>query len=184
MNDEDVIYWNKNKKLTWDDFKGTPDPNNPHAASSSVGFEYAYECENNIRKTKVICGFKNIKAEAIFIPSKSWVRKERIPDEHSSTVLLNHEQGHFDLAKESSKQVQEKIMERLRNVTFSFMGKSKEQLEKNQEKRRRKLTKPIEQELKKEHKEVIQKRYEEETDHGKVETKQNEYDERFSKLRQ
>jgi len=183
LNNDEIIYWDKKRKLTWDDFKGQPDAENPHAAISSVGFEFNYEYENDERKTKIKVTFKDINVKTIFNLSISWVRQERLNTDLVSSTLLNHEQGHFDLAYEFSLTVQQEMRDKLQDSYFSVRGKNKEQQTKSFFKERNKITNPIIGNLRKEHVEIIQKKYEDETRRGTILSKQNEYDQRFSKLR-
>lgn len=79
----DRIAWSADRKLTWNDFKATPDPASTNAAltNSSInlgwgfnqyGFSYTINCHFN----------KN----------KSWGRVK-------TPAVLEHEQGHFDIAE-------------------------------------------------------------------------------------
>ncbi len=86
-NQNDSIYWSKDLKLVWEDFKGSipfGEKGNKKAVSSlnivakGVGFD-----DNNL---------PNFKIQAIFIKSESWVVLKNIE-------ILKHEQGHFDLTE-------------------------------------------------------------------------------------
>lgn len=81
--DEELIDWRGSSQLTWDDYKGRPDPNSDAAAStttylgieykfSSKGFEYDIQCR--------------------FSRTRSWGK-------HKTDYILKHEQGHFDIAE-------------------------------------------------------------------------------------
>lgn len=113
LTNDEYIYWDKKRKLTWNDFKGNPNPENPHTASSAIGLKFDYEFEYDERKTKTKIIFKDIFVKSTFTSSLSWVRQERIDTDLKSSTLLNHEQGHFDLAHKFSLTVQEKIREQL-----------------------------------------------------------------------
>jgi predicted secreted Zn-dependent protease len=78
-----LIPWSADKKLTWDDFKGPPDPHSSNAAltSSNINIEFGYNEK----------GFQySIKCN--FDMNRSWVRIR------NSDVLV-HEQGHFNIAE-------------------------------------------------------------------------------------
>ena len=78
-----LIPWNASRKLSWNDFKGEPDPHSPNAAltSSNINIEFGYNEE----------GFQySIKCS--FDQNRSWVRIK-------TNEVLAHEQGHFDIAE-------------------------------------------------------------------------------------
>ena len=78
-----LIEWSAARKLTWDDFKATPNPASSNAAltSSSINIEFGYD--NTGLDYSIKCSFDK---------TKSWVRIK-------NDVVLGHEQGHFDLAE-------------------------------------------------------------------------------------
>jgi hypothetical protein len=80
----DSIVWRASRKLTWDDFKGTPDPNDIVSARSRSNFVREWSADNGKLKTTMIC---------FFSPCLSWTKSKR------SNRLLKHEQGHFDITE-------------------------------------------------------------------------------------
>ncbi|WP_207430050.1 DUF922 domain-containing protein [Sabulibacter ruber] len=90
------IPWNPQKRLSWDDFAGTPAPNNHHHALTSTNMEMKVKCENNQLKFKV---------EAVFNPKESWTRNK------SSAMLLAHEQLHFDLTELHARMLRKRLAE-------------------------------------------------------------------------
>ena len=82
----DMIYWSKERKLTWDDFQGQPDYNYADvSALTSSGILHFKGCENG----KII-----YKVEAYFEKKQSWFKEEAHTDHH-----LQHEQIHFDITE-------------------------------------------------------------------------------------
>ena len=81
--DENLIEWNASRKLTWSDFKGTPNPSSTNAAltNSSITVEFGYNNKGLTHSIK--CRFNK---------SLSWVRVK-------NDYILKHEQGHFDIAE-------------------------------------------------------------------------------------
>lgn len=80
---DNLIEWSPSRKLAWSDFKGTPDPASPNAAltNSTINLEFGY---NESKLTYSIkCRFNK---------SLSWVRIK-------NDYILNHEQGHFNIAE-------------------------------------------------------------------------------------
>lgn len=93
--DEDRIEWSATRKLTWDDFKGAPDPSSPNAAltNSTINIEYGYDKSG--LKHLIRCGFNK---------SKSWVKTK-------NDYILNHEQLHFDIAEVHARMLHKEIKE-------------------------------------------------------------------------
>ena len=81
--DKNIIYWSKEVKLTWDDFRGDEkDLIGSQSAVASVTFNY----------TETFSG--DITILATFNKKESLKRKQDISDE-----LLRHEQYHFNIAE-------------------------------------------------------------------------------------
>lgn len=97
--EENLIEWSPSRKLTWNDFQGKPNPNSTNAAltNSSIHVEFGY---NNRGLTYTIkCRFNK---------SLSWGRIK-------NDYILNHEQGHFDIAE-----IHARILNKeLKNYTFN-----------------------------------------------------------------
>jgi len=96
---DNVIRWQENLKLTWEDYKGKPDPATDAAASTATYLGIEYSFENN----KV--GFKITNS---FSLSRSWVR-------HKTDHVLSHEQGHFDIAEIFAR----KLNREMKSYTFN-----------------------------------------------------------------
>ncbi|MEP7255209.1 MAG: hypothetical protein ABI666_05500 [Ferruginibacter sp.] len=86
-NSGDTIHYNPEKKLSWDDFKGTPDQSSVAAAITESGFGYRVSMQSNNKKTEI-----NITVFCYFGKMNSWVK----PNLKSEYALL-HEQHHFDI---------------------------------------------------------------------------------------
>jgi predicted secreted Zn-dependent protease len=82
-NPDGLVDWNVNRRLTWNDFKGKPDPTTGNAAltSTSINIDYSYNSKE--LKFSIRCQFD---------PTKSW---GRVRNSH----ILGHEQAHFDIAE-------------------------------------------------------------------------------------
>ena len=79
----DLIFWEEGSLLKWTDYKGNPDSKANAAASTATYLGIEYNFDNNKFGYKINCSFSK---------SKSWVLN---PSDH----VLNHEQGHFDIAE-------------------------------------------------------------------------------------
>ncbi len=81
--DDNLIEWSPARKLKWEDFKGTPNPASTNAAltNSSITVEFGYNHKGLTHSIK--CRFNK---------QLSWGRIK-------NDYILNHEQGHFDIAE-------------------------------------------------------------------------------------
>ncbi len=104
---EKEIEWTSNRKLTWEDFKGTPKSisNTNTAAQTYCGFGFQTNYVSILTKTKIF-------VTTTFTCNLSWVR----PDQKNRTDLLEHEQGHFDLCEVYARQLRKKLQEKKMTV--------------------------------------------------------------------
>ena len=109
QSNNDVILWNKNYMLTWNDFKGKEDIDKDNTiAMSAVGIEIdKFTFNKKIGTTKVV---------AVFECKNSWTNTK------SNTAGLKHEQGHFDITEIYAR----KLRKRLNNKRFKKSNVSKE----------------------------------------------------------
>ena len=69
-NTGDTIYYDSNRKLTWSDFKGSPNAASPAAAITESGFGYLLAMRSLNNRTSI-----NITVYCYFDKNKSWVKK-------------------------------------------------------------------------------------------------------------
>ena len=81
--EDNIIEWSSTRKLTWEDFKGKPDPTSTNAALTNSAITLSSEYSNKGIRYIVNCKFNKL---------LSWVRVK-------NEYILNHEQGHFDIAE-------------------------------------------------------------------------------------
>lgn len=100
---EKEIYWTSDRKLNWEDFKGTPKPisNSNTAAQSYCGFGFETNQVSILSKAKIF-------TKATFTCNLSWVKE----DQKSRIDLLEHEQGHFDLCEVYARILRKKLIEK------------------------------------------------------------------------
>lgn len=80
---EELIFWKEDQKLRWADYKGKSDPSVGAAASTATYLGIDYNFSPKGLTYKITCSFSR---------SKSWGL-------HKTEYILNHEQGHFDIAE-------------------------------------------------------------------------------------
>lgn len=93
---ENVIPWNENRPLTWDDFRG--EPQKRFAAASTT-----YDILKHVSGSSKTGTFK---IEAVFYPDKSWKKTEWIDE-----TILRHEQKHFDIAELFARRLRKQLKE-------------------------------------------------------------------------
>jgi len=89
MPDEDSIKWQKDRKLTWDDFKAPPQKIGSTAAMTTTHLGFEYNITNGKITYKINCRFEK---------NKSWGLVK-------NDWILRHEQGHFDIAEIFARQL-------------------------------------------------------------------------------
>ena len=91
--DEELISWSETRKLTWDDYKGSPNPNSDAAATTATYLIISYNFNN---------GNFSYKIESKFSRTRSWGL-------HKTAYILSHEQGHFDIAEVFARKLHKKM---------------------------------------------------------------------------
>lgn len=89
MRNNDTIYYDFNRHLTWDDFKGTPDNNYLGGAVTASGF--AFNTQINFDGKNI---YLDVGVYTFFSKNDSW-KKPQI----NSNYHLLHEQRHFDITR-------------------------------------------------------------------------------------
>jgi len=96
------ISWQKDKKLTWDDFRGAVPRNAEEQTAAAtfcgIGFETNTITNNNSNL--------KIRVYNTFYLNNSWARPEEMNDD-----VLAHEQGHFDLCELYTRKLRERMSE-------------------------------------------------------------------------
>lgn len=80
---EELIEWSPSRKLTWDDYKASPQAGSGAAAATTTYLNFEYHIRNNEFKFTISCKFSR---------TRSWGL-------HKTDYILAHEQGHFDIAE-------------------------------------------------------------------------------------
>lgn len=93
----DKVFWAKDKPLTWDHFKGTPDTTSKYAAATDCHIDMNYKTRKDTLYVKV---------ETYSTTFDSWVKLKR-----KTVDLLKHEQLHFDVAELFARKLRKSILE-------------------------------------------------------------------------
>lgn len=132
---EPRILWEPATRLEWSDFQAKPPKSQRIAATTASGISYQYSATGTSQGYTL-----EFQVDTYFYPKKSWYHPE-ICD----SVILSHEQLHFDIAELYAREFRRRLASR----TFSSAVKAEV----------RALFKEINQELSE-----FQKRYDRETD--------------------
>jgi hypothetical protein len=100
---EELLKWNKTRKLTWEDYKAAPDTTEGYAASTTTYLNIDYTFTQNGFSFKIHSGFSK---------TRSWGLNK-------SANVLHHEQGHFDIAEIFARKLYRQMKEyRYNNRTY------------------------------------------------------------------
>jgi len=88
------LAWSPERRLSWEDFKATPDTANVHHAMTAANLAVDAKCNGSAFNYKVRC---------VFLPTESWTKNKR------SHKLLQHEQMHFDLTEVHARMLRKKL---------------------------------------------------------------------------
>jgi len=177
MENDDIISWSKDYFLKWSDFKADPNSAVYEDSFSNVKYHHTWTVESEMINDKIFFLISNIQLETQFLRHLSWVRLQ-----NSSSDLLKHEQGHFDLSELMKSLFVERIKKKINGLKFPTRGQNEEQRKQfAREDSGLIITKELEKCF------CIltdeRKKYDQETEYGQNPSKQKEYDKKFEKLR-
>jgi hypothetical protein len=176
MNEQNTIPWSKDYFLKWSDFLAESNPAIFEDSFSFIKYRFTWTVTSENFGKDIKFAINNIKLYPEFHRPLSWVR---IP--MATNNLLNHEQGHFDLAELLRLEITEKISTIFENKWYQTRGQNDEQ---RKQFAREDSGIMIASELDK-WEQFIHERHQEydtQTDFGVDEDKQSEYDITFRQL--
>lgn len=173
----ETISWSKTTFLKWADFKAEPNPAVFEDSSSIIRYRITWTVNSEVVDGQVEFFLEDIKLITEFYPGLSWVRSM-----YATPELLNHEQGHFDLAELMRNDVTAEIITVINEKRYAVVGKNDEQCKQFARERSALL---LANELKKWQTYMEQKRseYDRQTNFGQNVKVQSDYDTRFYQLR-
>ncbi len=110
--EEESVPWSADRKLQWSDFKGSYFKTEWAAATTATGISYAFSAKEQGGQQ-----FLEIDVQCKFFPERSWYRPELC-----DSVILSHEQLHFDIAELHARKFRKRLAE------FRFTDKVKEEV--------------------------------------------------------
>lgn len=139
--EDDFIHWSENRKLSWDDFKAPPVRSGSTAALTATHLGFSYNMVNGKITFTIECRFDK---------NKSWGLVK-------NDWILQHEQGHFDIAEIFARRLHKSI------TGYTFNRNS---FQKDLDGLYSRIV---------EEKEKYQQQYDDETDYSRNKTKQEEW---------
>ena len=94
-NNEELLDWSHSRKLTWADYKASPNPGSDAAASTTTYLGITYNITTNDFSYAI---------ESRFSKTRSWGL-------HKTPYILSHEQGHFDISEIFARKLNKKMRE-------------------------------------------------------------------------
>lgn len=177
MGQNNVISWLGNYFLHLSDFKADSNPAAFEDSHSTIHYSYTWTVNSEGAGDQIKFFIENIVLTTEFYPTLSWMRQS-----HETTLLLTHEQGHFDLAELLKSKITKHIEDVVCGKKFPTHGKNQEQ---QKQFARESSGLMIANELEKWEKYLFDKRqeYDEQTNYGCILDKQEKYNDMFKKLR-
>lgn len=99
--EEEVIPWRADRKLQWSDFKGSYLKTQWAAATTASSISYEF---STFEKNGQL--YVDFKVGCEFYPNKSWFRPELC-----DSLILSHEQLHFDIAELHARKMRNRLAE-------------------------------------------------------------------------
>ena len=177
MIEKEVIHWSDDIQLNVSNFMAEPNPGIFEDSHSVIKYGFTWVVNSEQLDDQVVFSVENIQLSVEFNPLLSWIRMSEFND-----GLLQHEQGHFDLA-EIVKRKHQKIFENeFYKKHFPTRGQNDAQRKQYAKEDSGKM---ISLKVEKLNLYLKEKRdeYDQETNYGKNISEQKKYDEIFSKLR-
>ena len=177
MNEDNIIIWSKLSSLKWADFKAEPNSGSFEDAHSTIKYRYTWTVNSEKMGSQILFLIENLQVNVEFHSVLSWVRTSQSNDQ-----LLNHEQGHFDLAELVRRENEKKLQTKFYGKHYPTRGQNEEQRKQFAKDDSGKM---IAAEIETLEQYLSQRReiYDTETNYGQNLDKQKQYDVIFDKLR-
>lgn len=113
--EDEKIPWSADRRLSWEDFKGVPNPADDFVASTNSGISFSF----SYKESK---GHKELTYQVLsnFYPDLSW----RLPD-MDSEYILQHEQTHFDISELFARKLRKSLAEIEDEPNFQELAKER-----------------------------------------------------------
>ncbi|QLH10760.1 hypothetical protein [Nitrosarchaeum sp. AC2] len=177
MNQNNTIAWSKDYFLQLSDFKADSNPAAFEDSHSTIKYSYIWTVNSEGFGDEIKFFIENIVLTTEFYPMLSWIRQSQ-----ETTLLLKHEQGHFDLAELLKPKITRHLEDAFLWKKFSTRGQNQEQQKQHA---RENSGLMIANEIEKWEKYLFDEHqeYDAQTNYGQILEKQQKFDDMFKKLR-
>jgi len=177
MGQNNTISWSGDYFLKYSDFKADSNPATFEDSHSTIRYSYTWTVNSEGIGDQIKFFIENIVLTTDFYPMLSWIRPSQ-----KITLLLKHEQGHFDLVESLKSKITKHIEDVFCGKKFSTYGKNQEQ---QKQFARESSGLMIANEIEKWEKYLFDERqeYDKQTNYGHILEKQEKYDDMFKQLR-
>ena len=176
MSKKTILEWTSNLALKWDDFQAESNPAVFEDSYSVIKYRFTWTVNSDRINEQIVFLIENISLFVEFHTLLSWVRLSEADDS-----LLNHEQGHFDLAELVKRENMSYLEQKFYNKSFPTRGQNEEQ--------RKQFAKEDSGRMIHGEVEKLQKLFDERSSHYQIETnygqnteEQSKYNSLFKKL--
>lgn len=177
MSENDTVVWSRSSLLSWSDFKAEYNPSAYEDSHSVIRYRPTWVVDSEQFGDDIMFVVQDVEISVEFHRQLSWVRMSQ-----SSSLLLRHEQGHFDLAELVAREHIDALQHRFDGKMFPTRGKNEEQQKQfARADSGQMITSGVEWVD-----EILARRrqkYDQDTDFGQNTKKQSEYDAIFATLR-
>ena len=115
----EFITWSHNSHLKWTDFKAEPNPGVFEDSHSVIKYGFTWLVNSDKLNDEIVYFVDNIKISVNFNPLLSWVRNSE-----ATPNLLEHEQGHFNLAELIKRKHNKVFTNKFHDKFFSTRGQN------------------------------------------------------------
>lgn len=178
MVENTVLEWAPSFALRWSDFRAESNPAVFEDSHSVIKYRFTWTVNSEKINERIVFFIENIRLFVEFHPLLSWVRLNEATD-----LLLNHEQGTFDLAELVKQENLSRLQDQFYLKHFPTRGQNEEQRKQFAKEDSGKLINAEVEKLQKLYDEKSLK-YHNETNYGVNVEQQSKYDLLFSQLRQ
>lgn len=122
MGEKTTLEWTSNFTLSWSDFQAESNPAVFEDSHSVIKYRFTWVVDSEIVDKNIVFLINDISLFVEFHPLLSWVRQSE-----ANELLLNHEQGNFDLAELVKRENIKHLQEQFYKKYFSTRGQNDEQ---------------------------------------------------------
>jgi len=128
--DPNVIIWEKNRLLAWNDFQSTAVKSEISKGHCAVTASSIFaDCNGKLIKTKSKTKFQivDIQIHAYFIKDQSWKYNELFEKNGGPEKILKHEQSHFDITEIYARRYRYKMKKEAQQLRYCACQTTEEQ---------------------------------------------------------